>query len=619
MPPDQIFAPGFQQRPWWWEAAEPPARDNVLPDHAEVAIVGGGYAGLSAALTLQRLGHRVVVLDAERIGWGASSRNGGMVSGGLKVASAGLQKAHGPEEARRIALAAAASFPFLEETLQREGIECDYVRCGRFVGAWSAGHYQAMAKRVDWLAEVTGLPAGCCAGAPARGAGQRLLPWRHDGGGDRQPASRQVCAGLADAAERAGALLVDHVRVQGIGHEGSGVRIATSRGELRADTVLVATNGYSLDPRGTAMPWLARRVVPLASYIIATEELPEGMVDRLFPGRRMISDSKRVLNYFRPSPDGKRILWGGRASFRAVDAVAAAPVLHAQMAAVFPETAKLRITHAWNGNVAFTFDYLPHIGVQDGIHYAAGCQAAASPWPHGSATTPPSRWRARRMSASRSMACPSRPCPAMAAPLVPAGHRRLVPAARPAGQDGRLMPAPDFILLNGRVATMDAAGTTCTALAALNGRIVALGDDAAIRDLVGPGTAVLDAEGRRVLPGIVDSHAHPDAYAIRLRTWTLVSPDRVRSREELLRTIRDRCAALPPGRWAAFYRLNERQSGGYPSLAELDAASLGRPVFILRTDGHLGLANSAAFAAAASARTAPTRPSAASTACPTAA
>jgi len=158
------------------------------------------------------------------------------------------------------------------------------------------------------------------------------------------------------------------------------------------------------------------------------------------------------------------------------------------------------------------------------------------------------------------------------------------------------MPAPDFILLNGRVATMDAAGTTCTALAALNGRIVALGDDAAIRDLVGPGTAVLDAEGRRVLPGIVDSHAHPDAYAIRLRTWTLVSPDRVRSREELLRTIRDRCAALPPGRWAAFYRLNERQSGGYPSLAELDAASLGRPVFILRTDGHLGLANSAAFA-----------------------
>lgn len=156
---------------------------------------------------------------------------------------------------------------------------------------------------------------------------------------------------------------------------------------------------------------------------------------------------------------------------------------------------------------------------------------------------------------------------------------------------------PHFILLGGRIATMDAAGTECTALAALNGRIVAMGDDAAIRDLAGPGTTILHAEGRRVLPGIVDSHAHPDAYAARLRAWTLVSPDEVTSRADLLRTIAQRCAALPPGRWAAFHRFNERLSGGYPTPDELDAASGGRPAFILRTDGHLGLANRAAFAA----------------------
>ncbi len=156
---------------------------------------------------------------------------------------------------------------------------------------------------------------------------------------------------------------------------------------------------------------------------------------------------------------------------------------------------------------------------------------------------------------------------------------------------------PDFILLGGRIATMDAAGAECTALAALNGRIVALGEDRAIRDLAGPGTTILHAEGRRVLPGIVDSHAHPDAYAVRLRAWTLVSPNEVRSRADLLRAIERRCAALAPGRWAAFYRFNERLSGGYPTLDELDAAGGGRPVFILRTDGHLGLANRAAFAA----------------------
>ena len=156
---------------------------------------------------------------------------------------------------------------------------------------------------------------------------------------------------------------------------------------------------------------------------------------------------------------------------------------------------------------------------------------------------------------------------------------------------------PDFVLLNGRIAAMDAAGSECTALAALHGRIVALGDDHAIRDLIGTGTAVLNAEGRRVLPGIVDSHAHPDAYAVRLRAWTLVSPEQVRTRDELLAVISRRCAELPAGRWGAFYRLNERASGGYPTLDELDAASAGRPIFILRTDGHLGLANQAAFAA----------------------
>ncbi len=156
---------------------------------------------------------------------------------------------------------------------------------------------------------------------------------------------------------------------------------------------------------------------------------------------------------------------------------------------------------------------------------------------------------------------------------------------------------PDFVLLDARIATLDAARPTAQALAALNGRIVAIGDTASIRDLAGPATQVLHAEGARVIPGIVDSHAHPDAYAVRLRTWQLVSPDRVASREALLSAIARRCADLPPGRWGAFYRLNERASGGYPTLDELDAASGGRPIFILRTDGHLGLANRAAFAA----------------------
>jgi glycine/D-amino acid oxidase-like deaminating enzyme len=351
-----LFAPGFKTSPWWWEAAEPPERSTPLPDHAPVAVIGGGYAGLSAALSLARLGHKVTVLDAERIGWGASSRNGGMVSGGLKVARTALAEKLGAEQARNIAMAAAASFPFIEETIAREGIECDYTRCGRFVAAWTPKHYDALARQADYIAEITGLPT-------------EMLPpsCQHEALG-----SDHYRGGM-----KAAATLVDYTRVAGIRADSSGFRIATNRGELRADAVLVATNGYSRGADGkSAMPWLARRMIPVASYIIATEELPAETMDRLFPGRRMISDTKRVLNYFRPAPYGNRILWGGRARFGPNAPEAAAPRLHSFMTAVFPELSKVKITHAWTGNVAFTFDFLPHIGVQDGIHYAAGCQGS---------------------------------------------------------------------------------------------------------------------------------------------------------------------------------------------------------------------------------------------------
>jgi glycine/D-amino acid oxidase-like deaminating enzyme len=371
------FAPGFQVKPWWWEAAEPADRRTPLPDRAQVAIVGGGYAGLSAALTLQRLGHQAVVLDAERIGWGASSRSGGMVSGGLKVASTTLATSLGEAEAKRIALACAASLPFIEETITREQIDCDYLRCGRFVGAWTPAHYDAMARKADWIAEVTGLPTAMIPRSRQRDfLGSDL----YHGGmaaaatGSLHPA--KYARGLAAAAEHAGATLVDGVRVKGIAQTGPGFRILTDKGEMAADAVLVATNGYSLDPRGTVSPWLARRLVPLNSYIIATEELAPGLIDRLFPGRRMISESKRVLNYFRPSPDGKHVLWGGRASFRAATPEQSAATLRATMVETFPELRDIKLTHAWTGMVAFTFDGLPHIGVQDGVHYAAGCQGS---------------------------------------------------------------------------------------------------------------------------------------------------------------------------------------------------------------------------------------------------
>ncbi len=341
-----------------------------------MAVIGGGYAGLSAALTLRRLGHEVTVLDAAPIAFGASSRNGGMVSGGLKLASGHLAKTFGAARGRAIADAAAASLPFIESVISREAIDCDYVRCGRFVPAWTPGHFRALQAKAAWIETVTGLPAAMVTRDRQH---EHLTSDHYHGGmvadatGSLHPA--KYARGLAQAARREGAALVGVAKVDAIGRNGGGFVVSTRHGLVRAKQVLVATNGYS---HGGPMPWLARRLVPVASYIIATEPLGEARVRALFPTGRMIADTKRVLNYFRPSPDFTRVLWGGRASFRpsASAPEQAAPILWREMTTVFPSLRDVRLTHAWTGNVAFTFDGLPHLGIDEGVHYAAGCQGS---------------------------------------------------------------------------------------------------------------------------------------------------------------------------------------------------------------------------------------------------
>jgi glycine/D-amino acid oxidase-like deaminating enzyme len=160
--------------------------------------------------------------------------------------------------------------------------------------------------------------------------------------------------------------------VTSIARRPGGFALATSRGPVQSREVMVATNGYT----GAVTPWLRRRLIPLGSYMIATEPLPAETLRRLVPRGRMLVDTKRVLSYYRLSPDGTRILFGGRASFRRTTAREAAPRLHDFMTAVWPELASARVTHAWTGNVAFTFDLVPHLGVHDGVHYAVGCQGS---------------------------------------------------------------------------------------------------------------------------------------------------------------------------------------------------------------------------------------------------
>lgn len=165
------------------------------------------------------------------------------------------------------------------------------------------------------------------------------------------------------------AALHSHAAVTGIARDGDGYRVATARGTVRAREVLVATNGYT----DKAVPYLRRRIIPVASYIVATEPLPKGVMDEILPHRRMMSDTRRELSYFRPSPDGTRLIYGARTSPFDQDPKAMAHGIHRRILQAYPQLDGVRLSHAWNGFVGMTFDHVPHMGTHEGVHYAMGC------------------------------------------------------------------------------------------------------------------------------------------------------------------------------------------------------------------------------------------------------
>jgi glycine/D-amino acid oxidase-like deaminating enzyme len=375
-----IFHPDFKPLPYWWEAWTPSTDGSAdLPAKADVAIVGAGYAGLSAALELGRAGTAVVVIEANEFGYGASSRNGGAVSGGISLGK-GLSgrkrradQGDWSREASGLLSDAADSLRLLEEIIAREKIDCCYERKGRFVGAYTPKHYDDLNDRLDALnrdaaAEAYMLPK-------ARQHEEVASDFYYGGmvvrrSGKLHPAL--YCKGLLDACRRHRVTLCARTRVANIVPQPRGFLLTTDRGKIDAREVVIATNGYT----GDVTPALKRRVLPVASHIIATEELPAELAADLIPNGKTINDTPRVLTYYRMSPDGKRVLFGGRARFTQVKPQVSAPALHCLMTERFPQLDGVRVTHAWTGNVAFTFDFLPHMGRHDGMHYTLGCNGS---------------------------------------------------------------------------------------------------------------------------------------------------------------------------------------------------------------------------------------------------
>lgn len=347
----------------------PSSYSGELPASVDVLIVGSGYTGLNAAIETARGGRSTLVLDADDPGYGCSTRNGGQISTSIKPSLEKLTAKFGGQKGRAIRGEGASALAWIEDFIRSEEIDCDFRNVGRFHAAHTPESYETLARDAQTLQAQEGIESF----AVPRDEQKKELGTETYYGGVVFPKHcslhpAKYHRGLLRLAEDAGAQVLGHCRVTGIERKAQGFRVTTAKGKIDARDVVVATNGYTTG----LTPWLQRRVIPIGSYIIATEELPTSLVDELFPTDRIASDTFKVLYYYRASPDRKRILFGGRVSAAETDPKISGPLLQESMCRIFPQLKDREITHSWAGTVAYSFDELAHTGIHDGVHYAMG-------------------------------------------------------------------------------------------------------------------------------------------------------------------------------------------------------------------------------------------------------
>jgi glycine/D-amino acid oxidase-like deaminating enzyme len=366
-----------QERNYWLTTVDMPRTNGArsLPEKMDVAVIGAGFTGLSAARELARKGARVAVLESESIGWGASSRNGGMVLTGLKLGVNELIHKYGREKTQAMYAASIASIDLVEEIVREENIDCDFSRSGHLEVACKQKHFDGFARQAEVIAREFNHPLRV---VPRNELRAEIGSDIYYGGmvdevsAGANPA--RYVAGLGRASLRAGACVYENTRVEKIersSKNGSGGwNVSTSRGPMWARDVMVATSGYT----SKATPALQKRIIPIGSYIIVTEVLPEAVAREVSPKNRMIFDSKNYLYYYRLTPD-RRMLFGGRAAFfpESGDSIRqSAQILRRGMIDVYPQLKDSKVDFVWGGTLDFAFDIMPHAGRMDGIYYSLG-------------------------------------------------------------------------------------------------------------------------------------------------------------------------------------------------------------------------------------------------------
>jgi glycine/D-amino acid oxidase-like deaminating enzyme len=363
---------------YWWEEAPLAALDrNPVPPSADVVIVGAGYTGLGAAIRLARAGRSVLVFDKQHPGEGASTRNGGITSGNVRPSHAELVRRFGDERANAILAEAKAAREDLYRFVSDERIDCDLTLAGRFSAASAPRDYEPLAREAELLHRTLGIEAY----AVPRSEQRSVLgtDFYHGGAvrmdvGGLHPA--KLYAGLLRIALEAGAAIHSHTAVEGVRAEGQRYEVATARGVVLARDVIVAVNGYT----DAADRWLRRRLVPVRSRIIATAPLSPNLMHELMPRQMMCSETRKLHYYYRPSPDGRRILFGGRDGTIAGDPDWPTESLRRALVDIFPVLEGTEITHSWFGHVAMNRDMIPRIFTREGVRYAAGYCGSGVVW-----------------------------------------------------------------------------------------------------------------------------------------------------------------------------------------------------------------------------------------------
>jgi glycine/D-amino acid oxidase-like deaminating enzyme len=360
--------------PYWLDTApQGPDRSRTeVGGQADVAVVGAGLTGLSAALHLARNGATVQVLERETVGWGASGRNGGMATTGMSIGYGEAADRYGFAAATAYFQAYDDAIDTVEKLVGEEGIDCDFARSGKLTLAAKPAHFEGLRKSRDLMAERLGRETHLVSRSQLHS--EIGSDFYHGGLVDPKGAGLHVgkfVKGLAESAARVGVTIHEKAPVEEFRRlDGTRHELVTPRGVVRADRVLVATSGYT----GRPFRWQQVRIAPVGSFIVVTEPLGKEVCDELMPTRRMASDTKNLLYYFRITPD-HRLLFGGRARFAMSNPQSdekSGRILREAMITVFPQLANTRVDYCWGGLVDMSLDRMVHAGQQDGLFYSMG-------------------------------------------------------------------------------------------------------------------------------------------------------------------------------------------------------------------------------------------------------